>query len=161
MWPRIITTLGVVALSLTWLAASRGDETPKPDKKDGNNPVLLQTVGVLAATHLYQSYLNIGFIADAKAEGNYGEKEAKELLASVLKMMDLADKQLEKMDKLELAKEDRQALDVLRKLQKKLKDQSDELQAFWKTGDKEHGDKYEAIRKETWQSIRTLLGLTD
>ena len=57
--------------------------------------------------------------------------------------------------------EDRQALEVLRKVQKKLKDQSEELQAFWKTGEKEHGEKYEAIRKEAWQSIRTLLGLTE
>ena len=59
---------------------ARADETPKPDKKESANAVLLQTVGSLAATHLYQTYLNIGFIADAKVEGSYEEKQAKELL---------------------------------------------------------------------------------
>jgi coenzyme F420-reducing hydrogenase alpha subunit len=154
-------SFAAVLSSLLFATASNADDTTKPDKKDASTPVLLQTIGALAGTHLYQTYLNIGLIADAKAENSYDEKQAKELLASVLKMTELVDKQLDKVDKLELSKEDRQALEVLRKIQKKLKDQADELQAFWKTGDKEHGEKYEAIRKEAWQAIRTLLALTD
>jgi hypothetical protein len=153
----VIITLSVFNLPSTTV---RADDTTKADKKE-SSAVLLQSVGALAATHLYQTYLNIGFIADAKADNNYDEKQAKELLASVLKMMDVVDKQLDKVEKLELAKEDRQALELLRKVQKKLKDQTDELQAFWKTGDKEHGEKYESIRKEAWESIRKLVGLTE
>ena len=128
---------------------------PNVDK----NQQLLQTVGVFATANLYHTYLNIGFIADGKAEGLYDEKDMVQILGTSIALLDILDKQFEMIGKLDLTKEDLVSLDNLRKLAGLLRQQSDELQAFWKTGDKERGAKYEKIRKEAWTGISKLMGL--
>jgi hypothetical protein len=138
-------------------AAEAERKEPAGDKADRQQ--LLQAVGLLAASHLYQAYLNIGFMADGKAEGTYTEKDIKEILGTVLALLDGLDKQLDKVGKQELTKEDRQALDEIRRLAGLLQEQGKELQAFWSTGDKSHGDRYEKLRQEAWQGISKLMKL--
>jgi hypothetical protein len=120
---------------------------------------LLEITGTLAASHYYQTYLNIGFIADGKAEGIYGDKEANKVLDSVLALLMTADKQLEQVAKLDLEKEDRQSLEQMRKISAVLHQQGKELQAYWTTGDQERSAKYESLRKAAWTSISKLLGV--
>jgi hypothetical protein len=145
-----------------WPAGSRPavaqDKKEAPSDKEARDQ-LLETVGVLAASQLYQGYLNIGFVADGKAEGTYEEKDAKQILGSVLSLLDTLDRQLEKVGKLDLDRADREGVEQIRKLSGQLHDQGKELQAFWTTGNKERGAAYEKIRKESWDGISKLLGL--
>jgi hypothetical protein len=120
---------------------------------------LLHTVGALAAAHLYQSYLNIGFLADGKAEGTYEEKDAVQILSSVVGLMDALNQQLDAVAKFDLDQEDRKSLEECREISALLRQQADELQAFWRTGDKKHGEKYDSLRQQSWQRVSKLLGL--
>jgi hypothetical protein len=120
---------------------------------------LLQTVGLLAASQVYQGYLNVGLVADGKANGNYPEKDARDIISSVVALMDACDKNLEKVGKMELSKNDQANLAKLRQLNQLVRQQATELQEFWKTGKKENSENYEKLRKEAWEGISKMLGL--
>lgn len=156
-WGGMFVSLVLIGSSVAWLSAQ--DKAKKETTTDKDQQLLLETLGSLAASHLYQSYLNIGFIADGKAEGTYEEKDIQQILSSILTLMEALDKKLDQVGKLELSKDDRDGIDQIRKLSGQLRQQADELQAFWKTGDKARADKYEKTRKEAWQGISKLLGL--
>lgn len=136
-------------------------ESPTPDKKEDAGEVLLQTVGTLAGFQLYQSYLNIGFIADGKAEGTYTDKDVVQILDTVLVSLDRLDERLQKVAKLDVTKEDREAIEQIRVISAVLRQQGDELKQFWKSGKKENGDNYEKARQEAWQGISKLLKLEE
>ena len=148
------TALAVAAL----IAASVGLAARAGDKQDeaSRDRVLLETIGTLGAAHLHETYLNIGFVADGKAEGTYEAKDAKEILRTVLALRETVDKQLERVGKLQLDAADRKSLNKLRALSSLLAEQGKELQAFWDTGKKERGTKYEKIRQQAWEEIQNL-----
>ncbi len=146
-----------------WQGLVGGQDKP-PAANDGagaknERAVLQQTIGLLAASQVYQAYLNVGFIADGKATGNYAEKDVQQILDSLFKLLSAADKQLEKVSKLDLTKADREGLTEIRRLAGLVRQQGVEMQVFWKTGDKERGERYENLRQESWRGISTLLGL--
>src|SRR5689334_20376998 len=58
-------------------AAKPGPARPKA--ADERNQ-LLETVGCLTAAHYFQTYLNIGFIADGKTRGTYTDRDARKVL---------------------------------------------------------------------------------
>jgi hypothetical protein len=160
---RQLTVLCIIALAWTAtdVQSPAQEKSSQPSKKDVSpEKQLLETVGALAVSHLYQSYLNIGLMADGKAEGVYDEADIKGILVSVLGVMDTLDKQMDKVAKLELSQEDRDTVEQIRKLSGILRQQADELQAFWKTGDKLRAAKYEKLRKEAWEGISKLLGFS-
>src|SRR5262249_10014144 len=59
--------------------------------------LLLQTVGLLSASQVYQAYLNIGLVADGKAAKLYQAEDAQQLLEPIFKLLDATDRQLEKV----------------------------------------------------------------
>jgi hypothetical protein len=144
-----------------WMAAglSGQDNDAKKAADAETDKPLLEAVGTLSASHLYTTYLNIGLIADGRAEGIYDEKAAKQLLVTLESLMDAVDKSLEKVAKQKLDKDDSDSLNRIRKLSTLLRRQSKELQEFWAGGEKARGDKYEKTRKESWAGISDLLGL--
>ena len=164
---RVIAVLffGLGAFSAGWLLGpavpgpTAHAQTKEAPAENASTRVLTETVGLFAGLNLYQTYLNIGLLADGYAEGLYEEKEVKQLLGSVLTPLEAADKQLDKVGKLPLNAADRAAIARLRKILGLLRKQGAELQAFWETGKPEHGNNYEAIRKEAWAGISNLLGL--
>ncbi len=159
----VVVFVGTVLASTEVLFAQ--DKPPAvKDNKESVSPKderaqLLQTVGLLSASQVYQAYLNIGFLADGMANENYEEKDAQQIMASILNLLNATDRQLEKATKLDLSKADREALVQIRKLSGLVRQQGEELQAFWKTGKKEQGDKYEKLRQEAWEGISKLLHL--
>ena len=67
---------------------------------------MLETLGSISAAHLYQSYLNIGLLADAVEKESYTEEQANDMLATVVNLMGTVDKQLEKLSKMDLGEDD-------------------------------------------------------
>ena len=154
--------VGAVAILAGRTRVARGQTVPESNDATGDaNQKLIETVGLLAGLHLYQTYLNIGFVADGKAEGTYEEADARKLLASVMTPLDTVDKQLEKVGKLAPGKADQDAVAQLRKLAALLRQQGKELETFWNTDQESDGAKYEATRKRAWEGISKLLALTD
>src|SRR4051794_11911775 len=79
----MIRWLASIGLAVTTILSShtRG-ESPLPPTKAPSDavPQLLETVDLLASVQLYQTYLNIGFLADGRAEGTYEDDDAKRIL---------------------------------------------------------------------------------
>jgi hypothetical protein len=160
----IVSVLGLlfvlVGPARAWPEDKPGLEEKKtvaPNK--GERLQLLESVGALAAGQLYQTYLNIGLLADGVAEGAYEVKEARQVLQTALGLVELQDKHLARIAKLELTPKDRDALGKLRKLGVLLRQQVEELDAYWKTDDEAHAARYEKARQQAWSGISSLLGL--
>jgi hypothetical protein len=164
----LLAAMVLLAIAVPFAAMwSYAREPASPDQKQKESAAhaseerqqLLETVGTLAGFQLYQSYLNIGLIADGKAEGVYSDEDVSTILNSVLELLETLDKRLEANSKLALSDSDQSAIKKLRLLSALLRQEGDELKAFWRTGDKAHSDKYEAARKEAWEGISEVLGL--
>src|SRR5262245_57768816 len=56
--------------------ANRAGATPEPPPARTPHERMLETLGGLSAAHLYQSYLNIGLLADAVENETYTEAQA-------------------------------------------------------------------------------------
>jgi hypothetical protein len=132
---------------------------PAPAKTNTERDQLLETIGSLTSAHYFQTYLNIGFVADGKAAGTYTEKDARRVLDSIMSLGNSLDRKLEGLDKIELTKEDRDRLEQLRAVSALLRQQGKELQLFWESGKQENADKYEALRKNAWVTISKLMGI--
>jgi hypothetical protein len=120
---------------------------------------LLETVGTLTAAHCYQTYLNIGFIADGKAKGAYTNQDANKVLDSVLSLLNSVDKNLGAVAKIDLDKQDRESLEQMRDLSALLRQQGKELQVYWDSGKEEDATRYDNTRKDSWAAIAKLTGI--
>ena len=120
---------------------------------------LLETVGTLTAAHCYQTYLNIGFIADGKAKGAYTNQDANKLLDSLLSLLNSVDRNLGTISKIDLDKQDRESLEQMRDLSALLRQQGKELQTYWDSGKEEDAARYDNTRKDSWAAIAKLTGI--
>jgi hypothetical protein len=103
--------------------------------------------------------LNLGLVADGKANRSYSAAEAMRISESVLGLLDVVDRKLEAVATLDLDKEDRDGLEQIRVLSGLLRRQGKDLQTFWETGKEEDAAKYESGRKDSWAALSRLTGL--
>jgi hypothetical protein len=137
--------------------SAAADEAPKAGA--AADPLALQTIGTLTAAHYFQSYLNIGFIADGKAKASYTNEDARKVLRSVLSLVDSVDRQLESFGKRTLDKDDRDSLEQMRAISAMLRRQGAELQTYWDSGQEQDADPYESLRKTSYAAISKLLAI--
>jgi hypothetical protein len=136
--------------------------TPKVSAETGNateRRQLLETIGALIAAHCYQTYFNIGLLADGRAKGTYKDKDATKVLDSILSILGTVQKKLTALDKLALDVDDRASLAQMRELYGLLRRQADDLQSLWDNGREEDAARYENTRKDAWAAISKLLGV--
>jgi hypothetical protein len=144
--------------------ARPGADNPRPAEGTSTSPATpdpssLQTIGALAAAHYYQTYLNIGFIADAEGKGTYTNEDARKVLRSLLSLVDSVDRQLETFGKRTLDKEDRASLEHMRAISALLCQQGRALQTYWDSGKDQDADRYESLRKNSYAAISKLMGI--
>lgn len=148
--------------ALAFLAGSTGSASAQPAAPKttaDENAVLLETVGLLAGVQLYQTYLNIGLLADGYAEGLHELSEAKQLLGSITGPLEKIEKQLEKVAALKLTKDDAAAVARMKKLARLLRSQGKLLQSYWDSETEEDSKKYEEARQAAWKELNDLLDL--
>src|SRR5262249_61975628 len=97
----------------------------------------LEAMGGLTVAHLYQSYLNIGLLADATENDVYTEAEAKKMLARVVALMDKVDEQLGATSETLSEPDNQKTLAQVRQLTTLLRLQAKELVAYWDTPEKD------------------------
>lgn len=157
-------TLGIVLGTVLALASpasrARLHAIGKDEGANALDPKAMDTIGLLSSLYFYQAHLNLGMIADCQAEGVYDKKQAKELVMSLLVPLEAVEKRLSAIAKT-ASKEDRATLDQWAKFAVPLRRQGAELMLFWESGDKEHAARYQATRKEAWDGLRAMLGLSD
>jgi hypothetical protein len=120
---------------------------------------LLETVGALTSAHCYQTYLNIGLIADGKAKGAYSDQDAYKVLDSVLSLQSSIDRNLATLAKMDLDKRDLESLDQMRDLSALLRQQGKDLKAYWDSGKEADAGRYDDTRKDSWAAIGRLTGI--
>ncbi len=133
----------------------------QPDQAPESMGVLTEALGLVSGLQLYQTYLNIGLLADVRAEGLYEAGELSQLLGTVVTPLEQVDKQLGRVAAIKgLSKDDVAALARMRKIVGQLQAQGKSLQTFWDTGVQDHGKRYEIARQAAWKELDDLLGLT-
>src|SRR5947209_17364140 len=130
-WTAVALVILILALSTP---APAQPAAPGPDAARRLDPAearaqLLRAVGALATSHLYQAYLNIGFLADGRAAGTYADRDARHLLETVLPLLENVDRELEMVGRLDLDEDDRRNLTRLHELSSLLRQQGQELRA--------------------------------
>jgi hypothetical protein len=153
------------------LVVNRPGEPPLPPKEPpppaAGRDRSLEAVGGLSAAHLYQTYLNIGMLADATENDVYTEDDARKLLDTIMAWMDNVDKQLARLLDTSLDADDQKKVLQVRGLTGHLRVQGKELRAYWDTpesdmaGKKDHEMKFHKAREDAWTGIRELLGIKD
>jgi hypothetical protein len=135
-------------------ATTVAETAPRP-----SNERMLETLGGLSAAHLYQSYLNIGLLADSVESAAYTEAQANSMLTTVSSLMDMVDRQLDKLTKGELSKDDKLEVERIRGLSQLLRAQITVLRAYWRTGDAREAKRYHEVREKAWTRLSEVLGL--
>jgi hypothetical protein len=143
--------------------------TSRPNEKTVSVPPMdakhreafLEALGGLSAVHLYQSYLNIGLIADAVEKEAYTTAEAAKILQTVEDLIALVDKRLTRLAEAGLDEDDRQALEHIRAVTQELRLQGSALKGFWATGDTAQISRYRQARTRSWDELRDLLGIDE
>jgi hypothetical protein len=161
MTPRfrhVVITVATLVLSAVPMREAHGQPSPAPPPAD-SRAQLTEAVGLLSGVYLYQTYLNINFLADARAGKLYDEQPARAVLGTVVGPLDAVDKHFSRLAALAQTEADRQAADRLRKIVGLLRRQGQELARFWDSGHPADGARYEATRQESWRQISALLGL--
>jgi hypothetical protein len=121
----------------------------------------LDALGGLSAVHLYQSYLNIGLVADAVEKEAYTTAEAAKILQTVEDLIALVDKRLTHLADGVLDDDDKQALEHIRAVTQELRLQGSALKGFWATGDAAQISRYRQARARSWNELRDLLGIDE
>ncbi|MBI1832332.1 MAG: hypothetical protein HYR84_12890 [Planctomycetes bacterium] len=123
-----------------------------------NRASFLEALGGLSATHLYQSHLNIGLLADAVESETYSVEDGENNLKSVVELMKMVDGQLAKVSKSGLEPEDQESVRQIQTVNALLRLQVDSLRAYWATGEAEDAQEYHKARKAAWQGLAKVMG---
>lgn len=131
----------------------------KPDLAPTHRSDLLEALGGLSATHLYQSHLNIGLLADAVESEIYTIEDAEKSLSSVVELMKLVDAQLAKVAKAGIDAGDQESIRELQAVTAMLHMQAGSLRSYWATGQMEHAEQYHKAREAASQGLAKILDL--
>jgi hypothetical protein len=131
-----------------------------PVRSPAPNEAPPETLDSLVGVHLYQSYLNIGVLADATEGDVYTPAEANKLLDRVTAVMDTVDRQLTRLEEAGKIR-DAKSLERTRRLAVLLRTQAKELRQYWATDGEEHAKRYHSARAEAWAGITELLGIKE
>jgi hypothetical protein len=149
--------VGIVYFSST--SSAHAPSNNDPAKAKAVNERMLETLGCQSAVHLYQSYLNIGLIADSVEHENCSPAEGAKMLNTVASLMDVVDKQLERLTETDFSTEDIQDIQRIRAISSLMRVQLASLQAYWLSGDRKHADRYHETREKAWVELGKVLSL--
>ena len=120
-----------------------------------------QMVGILSATFLYQSYLNIGFLADLHAGGQYDEETALGHGETLVAVIAGARDELQAYRRYQVSEVDQQYIAELIKVVDVLLQECIALNEYMETGDPRAADRFNEMNELAQQAISQLLGLED
>jgi hypothetical protein len=137
----------------------RDKPSPRPAAHLGKKTreQFLAALGSLSAAHVYQSYLNIGLLADGVESEAYTKAQAEEMLATVGAMIGMVDRQLDKIREMDLEGDDKDNIEEVQAIVELLRRQARALRAYWATGESEQAGRYQKAREACWASISRLL----
>jgi hypothetical protein len=121
----------------------------------------LEALGSLTAAHLYQSFVNIGLLADAVESEQLEIAEAEKTLGTIVRLMTVVETQLDQIANTDLDANDEEAMRKIRAQAETLRSQAAALRAYWANGEAEQIAAFHDARAKAWSGIRDMLGLED
>jgi len=174
----VVATAGATVLLLNLFAPrSQADPASEKDRPAESRPLddkpskaappaplgkaarerFLAALGSMSAAHVYQTYLNIGLLADGVESEAYTKAQAEEMLATVGAMIGMVDRQLDKIREMDLEGDDKDNIEEVQAIVELLRRQASALRAYWATGESEQAARYQKAREACWASISRLL----
>lgn len=141
------------------LTSHAGAQVPAAKKSSVDEGRTMETIGLVTTLYLYQTYLNIGLLADCRSEEVHEEKQVQKLLATLVPPLDAVEKQLRDLAKSAGSSTEHASVEKLLDVIPPLRKQGQELQEFWETGKEEHAQRYHPARRDSWQKLSGVLGL--
>ena len=118
-----------------------------------------QMIGVLSASYLYQSYLNIGLLADATAGGVYEIQEALAQCESLLTVIGGVRDEMLAYSKQIKSESDRLYVESLVKVADLLIQEGSALLRFYETNDETYAEEFMKFNELAQQAVSQLLGM--
>jgi hypothetical protein len=138
-----------------------GKMTSQPGNPVAIPETVVEALGGLTASHLYQTYLNIGLLADSVEGEVYEKDEARKLLDTVAGLMSAVEQQLDRLGRQTLKGDERKAVEQARLVTNSLRTQTRELMAYWEKNEKENVTRFHQARQDSWNSIKVLLNIQE
>jgi hypothetical protein len=138
-----------------------GKMTSQPGNPVAIPEAVVEALGGLMASHLYQTYLNIGLLADSVEGEVYDKEEARKLLDTVAGLMTAVEQQLDRVGRQSLKAEERKAVEQARLVTASLRNQTRELMEYWDKGEKDHVARFHQARQDSWIGIKNLLNIQE
>ncbi len=129
----------------------------EPKKPGRPSDSMLTYFRDLTIAHLYQTYLNIGLLADGVAKKAYTAEEGKKLLVEISKVMDTLERQLAQLPEEELRQDEKKQLDTIRSILSRQRSEIKELKDYYSTSEEEYVLKFQKIHKSVWADLEKLL----
>ena len=118
-----------------------------------------QMVGVLAATYLYQSYMNFGFLADGFEGELYSTADALDYCADLIAVVGGARDELQAYRSAQVLEADRAFIQDLVTIADVLLQEGVALQAYIQSGARADAERYQEFNELARQAIQQLLGV--
>ena len=138
-----------------------GKVTSQPGTPVAIPDTVAEAIGALATAQLYQTYLNIGLLADSVEGEVYEKEEARRLLDTVAGLMTAVDQQLDRVSRQALKGDEKKAVEQARQVAASLRTQTRELTAYWDKGEKDNVTRFHQARQDSWTGIKSLLNIQE
>ena len=114
-------------------------------------------IGGLTMAHLYQTYLNLGLIADGVAKNVYTVEAGNNLLDQLTKVMDTVERQLNQLPTNDQQPDEKSRVEKVRSLLSMFRSEIKEIKAYWDVGDEQYAKNFQKIHKDAWAEIEKLM----
>ena len=149
----------VVTIFLVGITHSVNAQHPKLTSP--TDTTSLKMIGVLAASYLYQSYLNIGYLADLHAVDAYEYDKLDENLNIVIQIVGGVRDELKWYTLLVPLKSDSQYVDILVQTSDLLLKEAGALRKYFQTEDKQDAAIYLHLNEQARTVLVTILGMKE
>jgi hypothetical protein len=141
------------------------NEKPPPASASDKSPSrsapvslhLREALGGLTGSHLSQGHLNIGLIADAVEGEVYTKAQGSKLLDGIADLLATVGKKVRDLPPDSLQPQERKHLEQAARVEKLLQAQIKDLRLYWDSGGKEHADRFQKARQQSWTALQQLL----
>ena len=135
--------------------------TSQPGTPPAIPDTVSEAIGGLAASHLYQTYLNIGLLADSVEGEVYEKEEARRLLDTVAGLTSAVEQQLDRVGHQSLKDDEKKALNRPARSLPAFGHRCANCRNYWEEDDKDHVERFHKAREDSWKGIKALLNIDE
>ena len=122
---------------------------------------LFYGVGHFGSAMLYQSFINIGVIADGYAKKIYPAEQAKAILQTSTHFLTLSENVLKELSAFSISETDRKTLTDMRDIVNDLRQEADHFMKYLTSKKDEDVKNFDSFRVSAWGKIRKMMDIKE